>query len=232
MSGPSEQNSHSLNGTAHKKPASRALGLDHLFVRETPLWKRAFDVVGASLGLLVLLPVFAVIALAIKATSRGPVFFRQLRSGRGGRPFVMYKFRTMTVGADARKSELLHLNEQDGPAFKIRNDPRVSRLGRWLRQTSLDELPQLWNVLVGDMSFVGPRPLPCAETDACARWHRRRLHIVPGLTGLWQVKGRSRVTFDEWMRMDLQYAGSQSLWQDLKLLLLTVPAVVLQKGVR
>jgi len=138
----------------------------------------------------------------------------------------------MLANAEAYKAALLAFNEQDGPAFKILEDPRVTSVGRILRRTSLDELPQLWNVLKGDMSLVGPRPLPCEETNACESWHRRRLNVTPGLTCIWQVKGRSLVSFAEWVRMDLQYIRSLSMWQDVKLLLLTVPAVVSQKGAR
>ncbi|HLJ91859.1 MAG TPA: sugar transferase, partial [Gemmataceae bacterium] len=154
------------------------------------------------------------------------------RSGRGGQPFRIYKFRTMIANAETYKSVLLPYSEQDGPAFKLQNDPRITPIGGILRRTSLDELPQLWNVLKGDMSLVGPRPLPCEETDACEGWHRRRLNVTPGLTCIWQVKGRSLVSFAEWVRMDLQYIHSRSMWQDVKLLLLTVPAVVSQKGAR
>ncbi len=212
-------------------PADRpALGLEHFLVRPIPAWKRALDVTGAAVGLLLLLPVFAAIAAAIKVTSPGPVFFRQPRSGRGGVPFRMYKFRTMVVDAEARKAALMALNEQDGPAFKVRWDPRVTTVGRLLRRTSLDELPQLWNVLVGDMSLVGPRPLPCDETRACEMWHRQRLDVTPGLTCIWQVSGRSQVSFAEWVRMDVRYIRSRTLAHDLKLLLLTMPAVVGGKG--
>ncbi len=208
----------------------RTLGLELLFVQPHPAWKRALDVLGAAVCLVVLLPVFGLVAAAVKLTSPGPVLFRQWRSGRGGRPFVIYKFRTMVADAEARKAALLRLSEQDGPAFKLRNDPRITPLGRLLRSTSLDELPQLWNVLKGDMSLVGPRPLPCAEAEACVGWQRQRLDVMPGLTCIWQVWGRSRVTFAEWVRMDVQYIRSRSVWQDLKLLALTVPAVVLRKG--
>jgi lipopolysaccharide/colanic/teichoic acid biosynthesis glycosyltransferase len=196
-----------------------------------PAWKRALDVVGALAGLVLLAPLMAGIALAVRLTSPGPVLFRQRRSGRGGKPFVMYKFRTMVADAEDRKARLLALNEQDGPAFKIRDDPRVTPLGRFLRQTSLDELPQLWNVLRGDMSLVGPRPLPCDESEACAGWQRRRLDVTPGLTCIWQVRGRNRVSFADWARMDVRYIRTQSLVQDLKLLVLTLPALLLRRGV-
>jgi lipopolysaccharide/colanic/teichoic acid biosynthesis glycosyltransferase len=223
---------HAAPVPAHDTTARPVLDLEALFVQRTPAWKRVLDVVGAAAGLLVLLPVFAITAIAVKLSSPGPIFFRQRRSGRGGQPFVMYKFRTMLANAEAYKAALLPLNEQDGPAFKISDDPRITSVGRILRRTSLDELPQLWNVLKGDMSLVGPRPLPCEETNACERWHRRRLNVAPGLTCIWQVKGRSLVSFAEWVRMDLRYIRSLSMWQDVKLLLLTVPAVVSQKGAR
>jgi exopolysaccharide biosynthesis polyprenyl glycosylphosphotransferase len=218
----------SSNGNGVPEPTPASMG--PLFERSMPAWKRILDVTGALLGLVLLAPVLAAIALAIKLTSPGPVLFRQWRSGRGGKPFVMWKFRSMVVDAEQRKKELAALNEQDGAAFKIKNDPRVTRLGRFLRKTSLDELPQLWNVLRGDMSLVGPRPLPCSETESCIRWQRQRLDVTPGLTCLWQVSGRSRVSFAEWVRMDVRYIRSRSLWQDLKLLVLTVPAVLLRRG--
>ena len=208
----------------------RVHALEMLFLQPMPWWKRTVDVLGSGIGLLMLLPLLAVVALAIKLTSRGPVFFKQRRSGKGGKPFVMYKFRSMVVDAEARKQEILAANEQDGPAFKIKNDPRVTRVGRFLRATSLDELPQLWNVLKGDMSLVGPRPLPCAETEGCIGWQRQRLDVTPGLTCLWQVRGRSKVSFADWVRMDVQYIRAQSPAEDLKLLLMTVPAVISRKG--
>jgi lipopolysaccharide/colanic/teichoic acid biosynthesis glycosyltransferase len=232
---PGEEVGEAMKETAVDVPGydasdRRTLGLQHFLVRPQPVWKRILDVTGATLLLVGLLPVFGLIAAAIKFTSSGPVFFRQRRSGRGGEPFWMYKFRTMCVDAEARKSALMALNEQDGPAFKVRHDPRVTRIGRLLRRTSLDELPQLWNVILGDMSLVGPRPLPCDETRACETWHRQRLDVTPGLTCIWQVSGRSQVSFAEWVRMDVQYIRSQSLVHDLKLLLLTMPAVVGGKG--
>jgi lipopolysaccharide/colanic/teichoic acid biosynthesis glycosyltransferase len=204
--------------------------MESLFVRRLPFWKRLMDVAGASLGLLLLAPLFAVAAIAIKATSPGPVLFRQRRSGLGGRQFVMLKFRSMVADAEARKSQLTALNEQDGPAFKIKDDPRITRFGRLLRRTSIDELPQLWNVLRGEMSLVGPRPLPCDESAACRGWLRQRLDVTPGLTCIWQVQGRSRVSFADWARMDVQYIRSHSFSADMKLLLRTVPAVVSRKG--
>lgn len=204
--------------------------MELLCAKRLPLWKRVIDIAGATSGLMLLAPLLAVVSLAVKLTSSGPVFFRQKRSGLGGRPFTIYKFRTMVVDAEARKRQLLSMNEQDGPAFKIKCDPRVTRLGRFLRKTSIDELPQLWNVLQGDMSLVGPRPLPCEESEACQGWLRRRLDVTPGLTCIWQVRGRSAVSFAEWVRMDAQYIRSRSLWTDVKLLWLTIPAVLFRRG--
>lgn len=192
--------------------------------------KRAFDITAASLAILVLSPLLAAVALAIRLTSPGPALFKQRRSGRGGRPFVIYKFRTMVADAEAKKARLLAVNEQDGPAFKMKRDPRVTWLGRFLRATSIDELPQLFNVLLGDMSIVGPRPLPCDETDRCESWQRRRLMVTPGITCIWQVRGRCRVSFHDWMRMDIRYIRTQSFGQDVRLVFETFPAVLLGRG--
>jgi lipopolysaccharide/colanic/teichoic acid biosynthesis glycosyltransferase len=164
------------------------------------------------------------------ATSPGPLLFKQRRMGLGGRPFQMLKFRTMIVNAEAQRSELLALNEQDGPAFKIKDDPRITRFGKFLRKSSIDELPQLWNVLRGEMSLVGPRPLPCFEAEACEPWQQRRHDVTPGLTCLWQVYGRSKCKFADWMRLDLRYLASRTLWRDIKLIVLTIPAVLWRKG--
>ena len=184
----------------------------------------------AVAGLLLLWPLFILIGLAIKLTSPGPVLFKQHRAGLGGRPFLFHKFRSMVVDAEDRKRSLAELNEQDGPAFKIKADPRVTPIGAFLRKTSLDELPQLWNVLRGDMSLVGPRPLPCDEQNQCEGWYHQRLDVAPGLTCIWQVEGRSTVLFDEWMQMDRDYIRSRSAMLDLMLLLRTVLAVVGQRG--
>lgn len=200
-----------------------------LFLQPLPIWKRAIDVVASCLGLLTLAPLFTVVAAAIKLTSRGPILFRQLRTGQGGAPFVIYKFRTMCADAEARKSELLDRNEQDGPAFKVENDPRITTVGRYLRRTCLDELPQLWNVLRGDMTLVGPRPLPCDEARRCDVWQQRRLDVVPGLTCFWQVDG-SRDDFAEWMRLDIRYARRAWFWVDIKLLWRTLLKVVLHRA--
>jgi lipopolysaccharide/colanic/teichoic acid biosynthesis glycosyltransferase len=219
-----------LRSAATPVQAGPARAMESLFVRRTPLWKRTIDVVAAGTALIVLSPILLACAMLVKLTSPGEVIFRQPRRGLGGRVFTIYKFRTMVTDAEARRRELLAMNEQDGPAFKIRKDPRITPVGRFLRCTSLDELPQLWNVVKGDMSLVGPRPLPVHEADGCDQWHRSRLDVAPGLTCIWQVKGRSRVTFDEWMRMDLSYASRRRLWEDIKIVLATIPAVLLRKG--
>lgn len=199
--------------------------------RGTMAAKRAFDVTAAALALLVLTPLLVAIALAIKLTSRGPVLFRQERIGRRQRPFAMLKFRTMVQGADAMKADLRHLNEiSAGPMFKIADDPRCTRVGRFLRMTSLDELPQFVNVLRGEMSVVGPRPLIREEDDAVLGWHRARLDLTPGLTGPWQVMGRQHVPFSEMVKLDYLYVAEWSFWNDIKLALRTVPLVWRRTG--
>ena len=180
--------------------------------------------------LAVVWPLFVGVGLAIKLDSRGPVLFKQKRAGLGGKPFWIYKFRTMAPDAESLQAALQRLSEQDGPAFKLRQDPRTTRIGRLLRKTSLDELPQLLNILRGEMTLVGPRPLPMHESDACEPWQRRRLGTTPGLTCIWQVRGRSTVSFDQWCRMDLCYIRSRTFLHDVKLLALTVPAVLRQRG--
>jgi exopolysaccharide biosynthesis polyprenyl glycosylphosphotransferase len=193
--------------------------------------KRIVDVIGGVAGLIFFAPVFAIVAIAVKITSRGPVFFAQQRCGRCGRVFRFYKFRTMVVDAEQRKAELEHLNEMSGPVFKMRRDPRVTRLGAILRKTSLDELPQLWNVVRGDMSLVGPRPPLPDEVERYDSRQAQRLSVTPGITGLWQVSGRSSLPdFDMWLELDLQYARSWSLWLDLRILLKTVFVVILARG--
>ncbi len=204
--------------------------IEELFVQPLPLGKRALDVAGAMVGLAAAAPLLAFVGTLIKLTSPGPVFFRQRRHSAGGRPFTIYKFRTMCVNAEWQKAALRQHSEQDGPAFKMALDPRVTRLGRILRKTSIDELPQLFNVLKGDMSLVGPRPLPCDESDQCLGWQRRRLDVTPGLTCIWQIHGRSKVTFAEWVRMDVRYIRSRSFANDLKLIAQTLPAVLLSRG--
>ncbi len=197
------------------------------------LLKRVFDLVSSAAGLVVLSPLFLTLAVMIKATSPGPVFFRQKRCGLNGRRFALYKFRTMVKGAEEKLAELRKFNEMDGPVFKMDNDPRVTKIGRLLRMLSLDELPQLWNVLKGEMSIVGPRPPIPSEVDKYDNWQRRRLSMRPGITCLWQVRGRSEITdFNEWMRLDLEYIDNWSIWLDLKILLATIPVVLIAKGAK
>jgi exopolysaccharide biosynthesis polyprenyl glycosylphosphotransferase len=196
--------------------------------RSSWLMKRAMDLAGASIGLMVLAPLLAATALAIRLNSPGPVLFRQTRIGREGSRFEMVKFRTMVVGADERKAELTGLNEAEG-LFKIAEDPRMTRVGRFLRRSSLDELPQLINVLRGDMSLVGPRPLVPDEDLRVEGWDRRRLHVMPGMTGVWQV-GTSHIPLNEMVKMDYLYGANWSLWLDLKILLRTIPHALARRG--
>ena len=201
-------------------------------------WQAFFKVLMDLVGSLVMLafssPILGVAAIAIKLTSPGPILFRQQRSGLNGRPFVMYKFRSMVTNAEQLQHELASMNEMSGPVFKVTNDPRITPIGRFLRKYSIDELPQLFNVLRGDMSLVGPRPLPVDEVrrfnDVA---HRRRLSVKPGLTCLWQISGRNQVSnFEDWVRLDLKYIDDWSLWLDFKILLLTVPVVLMGKGAK
>jgi len=194
--------------------------------------RRVMDVVLAACLILVTLPGMLAAAAMIRLTSPGPVLFSQRRLGLHGRPFVMHKFRSMTDDAEGRRAELDSINEMDGPVFKASRDPRITPVGRWLRRFSIDELPQLYNVLKGEMSLVGPRPPLPDEVARYERWQRRRLSMKPGITCLWQISGRNHVGFDEWMRLDLSYIDNWSLLLDLKILLKTVPTVLLGKGAR
>lgn len=198
--------------------------------RSSLVLKRAMDLLGAGVGLTLLAPLFLLVAAAVKLTSRGPVFFVQDRIGRGTQPFGICKFRTMVVGADALKADLAHLNEVASPMFKMAHDPRVTRVGQLLRRTSLDELPQLINVLLGQMSLVGPRPLVPTEDDHVIGYHRERLELTPGLTGTWQVLGRTTIPFPEMIKLDYLYVAEWSLWNDVKLLIRTAPLVVQARG--
>jgi exopolysaccharide biosynthesis polyprenyl glycosylphosphotransferase len=198
--------------------------------RSSAALKRGFDLLGASLGLLVVSAWLLLIAIAIKLDSRGPVFFRQLRVGRYGRRFYMLKFRTMVPDAEALKDGLRDRNEAKEGLFKIAEDPRVTRVGRFLRKSALDELPQLWNIVRGEMSLVGPRPLVIDEDQCVEGWHRRRLQLTPGMTGPWQILGPSRVPLREMVAIDYLYVANWSLWTDIKILLRTVPHVLARRG--
>lgn len=225
--------------TAIAKPTFDVLGsVPMLVFRTTPsvswalLIKKLIDLVGASLILFLSIPLLVFAFIGIKLTMPGPIIFSQKRAGKNGRPFTMYKLRSMTTDAEMRRAELADRNEMDGPVFKVGNDPRITPFGRWLRKTSIDELPQLVNVLLGDMSLVGPRPLPIYEVanfenDA----QRRRLSVKPGLTCLWQISGRNKVqSFEQWVQLDLEYIDNWSVWLDIEILLKTVPAVVFGSG--
>jgi exopolysaccharide biosynthesis polyprenyl glycosylphosphotransferase len=209
----------------------RARSVELLPYVEPARTKRAIDVTGSVLGLIVLAPVMLLVALAVRVSSRGPIIFAQERCGLGGRRFRFYKFRTMVDGAQDQRAALDHLNEMTGPVFKIARDPRITRLGAVLRKTSLDELPQLWNVLRGEMSLVGPRPpMPDEVADYDLR-QLGRLSVVPGITGLWQVSGRSTINdFETWLALDLEYVRRWSLWLDLRILAKTVVVVIRARG--
>jgi exopolysaccharide biosynthesis polyprenyl glycosylphosphotransferase len=195
------------------------------------LVKRVLDVAGSLILLIVLAPLFLVAAVLIKLTSPGPVLFAQKRIGLNKRQFTMFKFRTMVPAAESIQEKLLHLNEMTGPAFKIKNDPRITAIGRVLRKTSIDELPQLFNVLRGDMSLVGPRAMSLRDYRYFSEdWQRRRFSVPPGITCLWQIHGRNTIPFEQWMVLDMQYIDKWSLWLDLKILALTIPAVLKGSG--
>ncbi|QDV64913.1 sugar transferase [Crateriforma conspicua] len=194
--------------------------------------KRSVDVIGASVGLILTGPIILGSMAAVKLTSPGPAMFTQTREGYRGRPFTIYKLRTMIVDAESQQAALREQSHRDGPAFKIERDPRVTSVGHLFRVTCIDELPQLWNVLKGDMSLVGPRPLPWHESRACSHWHRRRLDVKPGMTCYWQVDKEAAETFDDWMRMDLRYVDRTGLLGDFRLIAQTVTVPILGRGSR
>lgn len=206
------------------------LSLQPVFFDKMSVWKRLGDIIMSSIALVALSPLMVVIAIAVKFTSKGPVFFEQHRAGLGGKPFRFLKYRTMNVDADEKKSELLQFNERTGPVFKMENDPRVTRLGHFLRKWSLDELPQFINVFLGDMSLVGPRPPTLDEVKKYENWHNYRLEIKPGITCIWQVYARHEKSFENWVRLDIKYRKEQSLLLDMKLIALTLPAVLSRRG--
>ena len=206
--------------------------LVELLLDKAPWWKRPIDVIGSSAALVLLSPLMLGAALAVKFTSPGPVFYSSWRVGLGGRKFRFHKFRTMCVDAEQKKRALMAQNEADGPVFKMERDPRVTGIGRILRKTSIDELPQLWNVLTGEMSLVGPRPPLPEETLWYEPWQRRRLELKGGITCLWQVSGRSNISFEEWCRLDVKYHQTRSFLGDLGILFRTVPAVLTARGAR
>ena len=227
-------NGHADSGARVLNGAGAVTVLPHAAAHRASFYlrfgKRLLDLLGALGSMVVLSPLMLVVAIAIKLESRGPVFYRSTRIGRDGRPFTFLKFRSMFDGADRQRQEISHLNEMDGPIFKISRDPRVTRIGRFLRVTSIDEIPQFLNVLRGEMSLVGPRPPIPEEVAQYEPWQFRRLDVKPGITCLWQISGRSRLSFKEWMRLDLEYIKHQSLWLDLRILLRTIPAVLSREG--
>lgn len=192
--------------------------------------KRSFDVIASLLGLTLFSPLFLVTAVAIVAEDGGPVFYVQERNGVDGKVFRMYKFRSMCKDAEKMHQNLLQRNELDGPAFKMKNDPRLTKVGRFLRRTSIDELPQLVNILKGEMSVVGPRPLPTYETAQCNTYQRQRLLVKPGLTCYWQCSGRNNMPFEQWIELDLKYIREQNIWIDFKIILKTAVSVVKGEG--
>jgi exopolysaccharide biosynthesis polyprenyl glycosylphosphotransferase len=238
---------HHRGVTVHVAPSTMEILIDRaefapghtvpLFTLRPPVFegvdyalKRTFDLVVSTAGLILLSPVFLAIAVAIKLSSRGPVIYRSVRPGMAGKPFFCFKFRTMREHAEHTQDELEPLNEQSGALFKIRDDPRMTRIGRFLRRFSLDELPQLVNVVRGHMSLVGPRPLPMRDFDRLEEWHKKRYLVLPGITGLWQVSGRADLDFDDLVRLDFLYLERWSIMLDLSILLKTVPAVLSRRG--
>ena len=189
--------------------------------------KRLMDIVGASVGLLLASPIMLIVAILIKLEDpKGPIFFSQVRNGADPKTFKMYKFRSMYIDAEERLQDLMHHNEQSGPAFKMKYDPRITRVGKFIRKTSLDELPQLFNVLKGDMSLVGPRPAIPREVEQYTAYQKQRLFVKPGLMCIWQVSGRNNIGFDEWVELDIEYIKTRNLWLDIKLILMTIPAML------
>lgn len=194
------------------------------------LLKRFFDVILSALSLCVLSPVFLITSVAILLEDGRPVFFTQTRAGKGLKPFIVYKFRSMYKDADAKLKDLLKDNEQTGHAFKIKNDPRITKVGKFIRKCSIDELPQLVNIIKGDMSIVGPRPILDWQMEECSDYEKQRLIVQPGLTCYWQISGRAGIKWDQWVEMDLDYIEDMSLWTDLKIIIRTVPALFDSEG--
>ena len=191
-------------------------------LRVYEIFKRIIDIIGAGLGLILLSPIIAIVACAVKVTSKGPIFFSQKRVGKNGELFEMYKFRSMVVNAEELKENLEDQNEMSGPMFKIKDDPRVTKVGKFIRKTSIHELPQLWNILKGDMSLVGPRPSLPKEVEQFDNWMFKRLSVRPGLTCYWQVSGRNNIDFEDWMKLDVKYVEERNIWIDIKLIFKTV----------
>lgn len=204
-----------------------------VYQKKSPVYKflkRLFDILLSGMALICLSPVFLITAIAIKIEDGGPAFFIQSRAGKDMKPFKMYKFRSMYVNADVKLAELLKDNEQTGHAFKIKNDPRITKVGRFIRKVSIDELPQLINIIKGDMSIVGPRPILPWQMEECNEYEKQRLIVQPGLTCYWQIGGRANIKWDEWVELDLNYIADMGLWTDLKIIVKTIPAVFDSEG--
>ncbi|MDE6844532.1 MAG: sugar transferase [Lachnospiraceae bacterium] len=212
------------------------IGRDHMqevYQRKSSVYlriKRGMDVLLSAAALVCLSPVFAATAIAIKIEDCGPVFFSQMRAGKDMKPFKIYKFRSMNIDADAKLSEMLKDNEQTGHAFKIKDDPRITKVGKFIRRFSIDELPQLINIIKGDMSIVGPRPILPFQMEECNEYERQRLVVQPGLTCYWQIGGRANIKWADWVELDLQYIEDMSLWTDIKIIVKTIPAVFDREG--
>lgn len=229
-----------LATNAMKKPVSqrRKLNSDRyhmqaVYQKKNPAYlkiKRGMDILLSVAALVFLSPVFFMTALAIKLEDGGPVLFSQSRAGKSMKPFKIYKFRSMCIDADARMPEMMKDNEQSGHAFKIKDDPRITRVGRFIRKFSIDELPQLINIIKGDMSLVGPRPILTFQMEECSHYEKQRLVVQPGLTCYWQISGRANIEWKEWIEMDLDYIEDMSLWTDLKIIVKTIPAVFDREG--
>ena len=207
-----------------------AYALEPLFYKNVPIWKRAIDIVCSISCIIISSPILMSVACVIKLTSKGPVLFKQQRAGIGGKQFTFYKFRSMVQGAEHKKKELMKYNYRTGPVFKMKDDPRITRVGSFIRKWSIDELPQFFNVLLGDMSMVGPRPPTIDEVPKYDRWHKRRLDIKPGITCVWQAYARHNKCFEGWVRMDIEYTRKYSLLLDMKILLKTIHTVLSCKG--
>jgi len=214
----------------HGEPVLEAKAIASSPPRWYPCAKRAMDLFCSIVTLILLSPLMVLVAIAIYLTSPGPIFFTQLRVGKNGKTFKFYKFRSMRPDAEKLRAQLEHLNEAKGPIFKIHQDPRVTPIGRILRKYSLDELPQLFNVIRGDISLVGPRPHLPSEVEQYKPWHRERLTVTPGIICLREVSGRSKLSFDEWVALDLEYIRQRSLWMDIKILFRVIPAVLFGDG--
>jgi exopolysaccharide biosynthesis polyprenyl glycosylphosphotransferase len=216
-----------------KKTASDRIHMREVYQKKSSAYKcikRCMDVSLSGLALIVFSPVFLITAAAIKLEDNGPVFFTQARAGKDMKPFKIYKFRSMRVNADEELNDMMADNEQTGHAFKIKNDPRITRVGKFIRRFSIDELPQLLNIIKGDMSIVGPRPILVFQMEECSQYEKQRLVVQPGLTCYWQIGGRANIKWEEWVELDLDYIEDMSLWTDIKIIVRTFPAVIDKEG--